>query len=59
MLGIASVRLVATLLYDVKATDPGMPAVPTVTMLAVTLVAALPPVIRAVRIDPVSMLRLE
>ncbi len=59
VLGIASVRFIATLLFEVKATDLGVLALPTVTILAVALLAALPAVIRAVRIDPVTMLRSE
>jgi putative ABC transport system permease protein len=57
--GIASIRFIETLLFDVKATDAGTLALPTVTMLAVSLLAALPAVVRAVRIDPVTMLRSE
>lgn len=58
-LGILSVRFIETLLFEVKATDVGVLALPTVTILAVALLAALPAVIRAVRIDPVTMLRSE
>ncbi len=58
-LGLASERYVATLLYGVTATDPLMLAVPWVTMIAVVILAALPPVIRAVRIDPLTILRAE
>ena len=36
-----------------------MLALPAVTILAAALLAALPPVIRAVRIDPAAMLRAE
>ena len=57
--GIASIRFIETLLFEVKATDVGVLALPTVTMLAVSLLAALPAVVRAVRIDPVAMLRSE
>jgi ABC-type antimicrobial peptide transport system permease subunit len=57
ILGIASIRFIETLLFEVKATDVGVLALPTVAMLAVALLAALPAVIRAVRIDPVTMLR--
>ena len=59
ILGIASVRFIESLLFEVKATDVGALALPTLTILAVTLLAALPAVIRAVRIDPVTMLRSE
>ncbi len=57
--GIASIRFIETLLFEVKATDVGVLALPTVTILAVSLLAALPAVVRAVRIDPVTMLRSE
>jgi predicted permease len=58
-LGIASVRYIESLLYQVKPTDPRMLVLPGLTILAAALVAALPPVIRAVRIDPALMLRAE
>ena len=59
VLGMASVRYVASLLYQVRATDLTMLALPSLTILAVSLLAALPAVIRAVNIDPVAMLRAE
>jgi predicted permease len=59
LLGIASVRYIEALLYQVKATDLAMLAVPSLTIVAAALLAALPAVIRAVRIDPVTMLRAE
>jgi predicted permease len=55
--GVASERYVETLLYQVKVTDFRMLATPSLVIFAAALLAALPPVIRAVRIDPVSMLR--
>ncbi len=58
-LGMASVRYIESLLYQVKATDLGSLALPSSAMLAAALLAALPPVIRAVRIDPVGVLRSE
>ena len=58
-LGMVSVRYIETLLYQVKATDLAMLAFPSLTLLAVALLAALPAVIRAVRTDPVAMLRAE
>ena len=58
-LGIASVRYIDTLFYEVKANDPAMLAVPSLTILAVAVLAALRPIIHAVRIDPVKMLRSE
>jgi hypothetical protein len=45
VLGLASMRYIASLFCQVKATDP--------------VVLALPAVIHAVRIDPVTMLRSE
>jgi putative ABC transport system permease protein len=58
-LGLASVRYIDSLFYHVKATDPAMLAIPTLTIVAAALLAAMPAVIHAVRIDPVSMLRSE
>jgi putative ABC transport system permease protein len=58
-LGLVSVRYVETLLYEVKATELAMLALPSGTILAAVLLAAAPAVIRAVRIDPVKMLRAE
>ena len=58
-LGMASVRYIATLFYQVKPTDTGMLVLPALAILAAALLAALPAVIHAVRIDPVKMLRAE
>jgi predicted lysophospholipase L1 biosynthesis ABC-type transport system permease subunit len=58
-LGMAAVRYVESLLYQAKATDPAMLAVPSLAILAAALLAALPPVIRAVRTVPVIVLRSE
>jgi len=58
-LGMASVRYIEALFYQVKATDPGMLAFPLLTILAAALLAGLPAVFHAVRIDPVAMLRSE
>jgi ABC-type antimicrobial peptide transport system permease subunit len=58
-LGLVSVRFIESLFYQVKATDLQMLALPALTILAGALLAALPAVIRAVRIDPVIMLRAE
>jgi predicted permease len=59
VLGMASVRYIEALLYGVKATDFAMLTFPVVTIATAGLVAALPAVIHAVRIDPVSMLRAD
>jgi predicted permease len=57
--GVASARVVETLLFDVKATDLGIVAVPLLTLLTAAVLAALPPAIRAVRTDPARTLRSE
>jgi putative ABC transport system permease protein len=59
ILGFVSARFIESLLFAVKATDVGVLALPTATIFAVALLAALPPIVRAVRIDPATMLRLE
>lgn len=58
-LGMISVRYVESLLYQVRASDVAMLALPFLSILAAALLAALPAVIRAVRTDPVAMLRTE
>src|SRR5579862_1016631 len=58
-LGLGAVRFMETLLYGVNATDLTILAVPSLTIVAVALIAALAPVIRALQIDPVAMLRME
>jgi len=58
-LGMTSMRYIESLFYEVKATDMGALAVPSLAILAAALVAALPAAIRAVRIDPAAMLRAE
>ena len=58
-LGIVSMRYAATLLFQVRATDPAMLALPCAIILAATVLAALPGVIRAIRLDPVAMLRAD
>jgi predicted permease len=58
-LGMGSMRFIESLLYDVKATDPAVLAIPSLIILLVGLLAAIPAVVRAVRIDPVAMLRSE
>jgi putative ABC transport system permease protein len=58
-LGIASARFMDTLLYGVKPDDLGMVSVPAAVILLSALLAALPAVIRAGRIDPVEILRAD
>jgi putative ABC transport system permease protein len=57
--GMASVRSIESLFYQVKPTDAGMLALPSLAILTAALAAALPAVIRAVRIDPARTLRAE
>jgi ABC-type antimicrobial peptide transport system permease subunit len=58
-IGIASVRYVESLLYQVRLTDFSILALPSLTIFTVALLATLPAVFRAVRTDPVKMLRTE
>jgi predicted permease len=58
-LGMVSVRYTEALFFQVKATDLTMLAFPSLAILGVALLAALRPVMQAVRIDPASMLRAE
>ncbi|PYU03511.1 MAG: multidrug ABC transporter substrate-binding protein [Acidobacteria bacterium] len=58
-LGMMSVRLIESLFYQVKATELQMLAIPALAILAGALLAALRPILHAVRIDPSSMLRAE
>jgi putative ABC transport system permease protein len=57
--GIAFGRVISTLLFRVKATEPAAMAVPILALAAAALLASLPPVIRVVRIDPAQTLRQE
>jgi putative ABC transport system permease protein len=57
--GMVLARYVESLLYGVKASDAPAMAVPWLTVIAAALLAALPAVIRAARIDPAAMLRSE
>jgi ABC-type antimicrobial peptide transport system permease subunit len=58
-LGVAAERYVTTLLYQVEALDASILALPTITMTAVALLAALPPVLRAIHFDPAALLRAD
>jgi putative ABC transport system permease protein len=57
--GVASVRCVSSLLYGVNGTDVSMLVLPGIVLLATAVCAAVPAVLRAVRIDPAIMLRAE
>jgi predicted permease len=58
-LGLFSVRSIESLLYEVKVTDFSSLAIPSATIFVAALLAALPAIVHAVRIDPVSILRSE
>ncbi len=57
--GMISVRHVQTLLFGVKGTAPSMLVAPALILLSAALLAALPAVLRAARIDPSIMLRAD
>ncbi|HKV25592.1 MAG TPA: ADOP family duplicated permease [Candidatus Acidoferrum sp.] len=57
--GFATVHFISSLLFEVKSTDPGITIVPILIIAGVAIFAALPAVLRAVRIDPASMLRVD
>jgi predicted permease len=57
--GMACMRYVETLLYQVKGDEWGMFVAPATAIVVAMLVASLPAVIRAVRVDPLAMVRSE
>jgi putative ABC transport system permease protein len=57
--GLAFGRLIERILFEVKATDAVTIAAPLLTLAVAAALAALPPAIRAVRIDPAQTLRSE
>lgn len=58
-LGLVSVRYIETLLWEVKPTGFAALALPSFIILDAAMLAALPAVFHAVRIDPAAMLRAE
>ena len=58
-LGFGAARYVASLFYQVKATDADMIALPTCALLLTALIATLPAALRALRTDPAEILRAE
>ncbi len=58
-LGMGSARYFESLLYGVKAAEPGMVTLPPLAILGVAVVATLPAVLRALRIQPAEILRSE
>jgi predicted permease len=57
--GLGFGRLVESILFEVKATDTSSIAAPLLTLAVAAALAALPPAMRAVRIDPAQTLRSE
>jgi predicted permease len=57
--GMVSGRFIQSLFYQVKTTDWTMMLFPWAMVLVTALAAAVAPIMRAVRIDPVEMLRAE
>jgi ABC-type antimicrobial peptide transport system permease subunit len=58
-LGMGSARYIESLLYQVKVTDFGVLIIPSFAILTAATLASLPALIRAMRVDPVSILRSE
>jgi predicted permease len=58
-LGLASAKYLQSLLYEVKPADPHMMALPALAILGVMVLAILPALSRALRIDPAEILRAE
>jgi predicted permease len=58
-LGLGAARYVASLFYQVKATDADMIAWPMCAILLTAFVATLPAVLRALRTDPTEIMRAE
>ena len=57
--GLGLTRSIQSLLYEVKATDIVMLALPCSIILAVACIAALPAILRAIKVDPSTMLRAD
>jgi putative ABC transport system permease protein len=57
--GLAFGRLIERILFEVKATDPLTITTPLLILAAAAALAALPPALRVVRIDPAQTLRSE
>jgi hypothetical protein len=57
--GLALARSLATVLFDVRPYDPGVFAAAAGVLLATGVLACIVPALRAVRIDPISILRAE
>ena len=57
--GLAFGRTVDTLLFDMEPTDPVALFAPIVALAAAATLAAIPPAVRAVRIDPAQTIKRE
>ncbi len=57
--GLSSERAIGKLLYAARVSDPAALALPLAVVGATALLAAIPPVLRAIRIDPARTLRAE
>ena len=57
--GAATARLIEPLLYGVKATDVLVVVTPATTLVLVALLAAIPAMVRVIRVDPAVTLRSE
>ena len=57
--GLASVRFIETLFFETRATDPKMLAMPAAIVAVAAVLASIPAVRKAVRIDPAETLRTE
>jgi hypothetical protein len=57
--GLGFGRIVEELLFQVRAIDPAILLAPTTILLATAILAALPPIMRAVHTDPAQTLRSE
>ncbi len=58
-IGLASGRYIEPLLYHVRSTESPVLMIPCLAILGAALLAALPAVLRAVKIDPAALLRAE
>jgi ABC-type antimicrobial peptide transport system permease subunit len=58
-LGTISVRYIETLFFQVKPTDPSALALPSLTIVAAAMLAAVPAIMHALRTDLVKALRAE
>jgi len=57
--GLAAARILGDLMYKVRVTELNVISIPFFFILCAAMIAALPPLIRALRIDPANTLRCE